>query len=518
MESLQSLFDTSDFPARWHCGRWTQAHGWTHVLADTAIFGAYLAIPLLLFYFLRRRPDVPFPRVLLLFVVFILSCGLTHLMEATIFWVPAYRFSALLKVVTALVSWVAVAALLPTLPRALEMPTLARANEELEREMHERERIERDLRASEERFQLAVAGSAVGLWNWNIETEETWFGPQVRRLLGLPEDDPFPRDRADWSTRMHPDDREEVERALEASLERDEPFDVRTRMQTADRGYRWFRTTGSVLRRAAGRPLYMAGSIQDVTDLVHAHDELQRSNRDLENFAYVASHDLQQPLRMVASFCQLLQRRYGGQLDATADEYIGFAVEGALRMQKLIDDLLAFSRVGARQAPEPVELSGALEAARANLALLVEEVGGTVVHGELPQVWADRGQLVLLLQNLLQNALKFRREGVPPVVRVEARRTGSQWTISVEDNGPGIPPEHHRRIFQVFQRLHGSHVEGTGIGLAICQRIVERQGGRIWVESAPGDGSRFLFTLPSDGSGPREVGHASDPAGRGQPG
>ncbi|WP_220187409.1 sensor histidine kinase [Pseudonocardia pini] len=230
--------------------------------------------------------------------------------------------------------------------------------------------------------------------------------------------------------------------------------------------------------------------------------DLERSNRDLEQFAYVASHDLQEPLRKVSSFCQLLQRRYGGQLDDRADQYIGFAVDGAQRMQALINDLLSFSRVGRTTTGfEQVDLGVVARTAVTQLSAAVEDVGGEIVlPADLPTVTGDPGLLQALLFNLFGNGLKFHREGIPPVVRLSAVDRGDEWEIAVSDNGIGIEPEFVDKIFVIFQRLHGRDVyAGTGIGLALAKKIVEFHGGRIWVdhglEGEPG--TTFRVTLPT---------------------
>ena len=248
-------------------------------------------------------------------------------------------------------------------------------------------------------------------------------------------------------------------------------------------------------------------SFRDVTERRAAEREIEerarelaRSNADLEQFAYVASHDLQEPLRAVVSYLQLLERRYGGQLDERAERYIGHAVDGGRRMQTLITDLLTFSRVGRRDmAMEPVDLERLLDRAEASLRVAIEESNATVTHDPLPTVDGDTTQLTQLFQNLLGNAIKFRGEA-SPTVHVSAERQDGAWLISVRDNGIGIAPEYRERVFVLFQRLHGrDEYGGTGIGLAVCKKIVERRGGTLWVEDTPGGGSTFRFTIPDPG-------------------
>ena len=258
------------------------------------------------------------------------------------------------------------------------------------------------------------------------------------------------------------------------------------------------------------RGLFFFGILRDITERKNAElaltlkaDELARSNQELEQFAYVASHDLQEPLRMVSNYTQLLARRYKDKLDADANEFIECAVEGAQRMQALINDLLRLARVGAR-AKEFTEVPADRIArdAVANLAGTIAESGAEVVVDPLPTLLCDASQLTQVFQNLIGNALKFRRAGTRPGVTVSARRGDGAWIVSVRDNGIGIERRHQERIFQMFQRLHArSDYPGTGIGLALCKKIVERHGGRVTVESEAGRGSTFSFSIPD--AGPR---------------
>jgi PAS domain S-box-containing protein len=274
-------------------------------------------------------------------------------------------------------------------------------------------------------------------------------------------------------------------------------------------GVVWVEGVVALVKNEAGAPLYLIAIFDDVTErkeaeaaLADAHEELKRSNAELEQFAYVASHDLQEPLRMVSSYTQLVQRRYGDRLDGDAREFMGFVVEGAARMKQLIEDLLAYSRVGTRGREfERVSLEAPLRKALTNLRQAVEEASAAVTWDALPTVMADEPQLAQLFQNLIGNALKFRSASVPRV-HVSAEEKGAEWEIAVSDNGIGIEPQYYERIFMVFQRLHNkADYPGTGIGLAICKKVVERHGGRLWVESKPGAGSTFRFTLPKGREG-----------------
>jgi PAS domain S-box-containing protein len=261
-------------------------------------------------------------------------------------------------------------------------------------------------------------------------------------------------------------------------------------------------------------PMYTGGDqlvtaiVRDTTDRKSAEERLKataadlaRSNAELEQFAYVASHDLQEPLRMVASYTQLLAQRYKGRLDQDADEFIAFAVDGARRMQDLINDLLTYSRVGTRALlPELIDSQRLVDQVVGDLAAALEESGGRVEYNGLPVVRGDPTQVRQLFQNLMANAIKFHGARTPEL-SISATASDHRWTFAVRDNGIGIEPQYLERIFVLFQRLHSrADYPGTGIGLAICKKIVERHGGQIWLESQPGQGTTFFFTLP--GSAP----------------
>jgi PAS domain S-box-containing protein len=307
---------------------------------------------------------------------------------------------------------------------------------------------------------------------------------------------------------VHPDDREAVKQRIQKFS-----YDLESVRRNETRFLRLDgkETCAEVMARSV---IYQGEAaiqvmFRDVSERKRAEEalaqharELARSNAELEQFAYVASHDLQEPLRMVASYTQLLAKRYQDKLDADARDFIGYAVDGATRMQALISDLLNYSRIGTRGKDfRPSSSEAVLERVLAGLKLAIGESGATVSHDPLPTVLCDDVQLGQVFQNLLVNAIKFRREN-RPMIHLSAERHGNVWTFSVRDNGIGVAPEYAERIFMIFQRLHSKNeYPGTGIGLAVCKKIVERHGGRIWVQSQPGSGATFFFTVPDGNIG-----------------
>jgi PAS domain S-box-containing protein len=366
----------------------------------------------------------------------------------------------------------------------------------------ERRQAERELRDSEQRFRSLTALSSDWYWEQDEQFRLTSMSSRFTERTGLDSTPYIGQKRwerpalnlteADWERHR-------------AQLERHEPFfDFEMERKGSDGNSVWISLSGEPVFGEGRRFLGYRGVGTDVTErkraqavLRAAYEELARSNSELQQFAYVASHDLQEPLRMIGSYTQLLERRYGDKFDQDAREFMGFIVEGATRMKQLIEDLLAYSRVGTRgKELQRVQSQAALDRALVNLRAAIEANGAAVTHGELPEVNADDTQLTQLLQNLIGNAIKFRREGEQPRIHVDAEETGGEWRFSVADNGIGIESQYYDRIFMVFQRLHTrDEYPGTGIGLAICKKVVDRHGGRIWVESAPGQGSKFLFTL-----------------------
>jgi PAS domain S-box-containing protein len=388
---------------------------------------------------------------------------------------------------------------------------LTQANVVLEEEISQRKRFGQALQASEEQARLivdtaydafvAINGEGV-ITDWNRRAEIA-FGWSRDEALGRPLEE----------TIVPPRYRPAYRRGLEHFLATGEGpvLNKPIEMTAVHRDGREFPVELTIaLPLRVGNSYIFNAFLRDISErkqkeaeLKQTAKELARSNRELEQFAYVASHDLKEPLRMITIYLQLLQRRHRGKIDEPSAQWIDYAVDGAQRMQVLVSDLLAYGRIGSGGQPfDAVDCMEVYEQALLQLQAAVMESDAAVSRGPLPTVWGDAGQLVQLFQNLLGNAIKF-RSGERAQVRIEAERSGREWVFTVADNGIGIDPQYGERIFILFERLHSKReYPGTGIGLAICKKVVEHHGGRIWVESELGRGARFRFTLPAPESEP----------------
>jgi len=383
---------------------------------------------------------------------------------------------------------------------------------EIKKREKELQEVAAKFQRSQEHLDRAQRISRTGSDERNLITGEGEWSDTTYDIFGVSRGS-FVPSYSNFLSMVHPDDRHiclEARKDIDAGKAL-KPYEYR--IIRPDGQVRTIYRETVVQNDEHGKPVSYTGTLRDVTELrvaeeavkqktreIEAHAvELQRSNAELEQFAYVASHDLQEPLRMVASYCQLLQRRYKDKLDGDANEFIGFAVEGANRMQRLINDLLGYSRVGRKGGnPENFQAVDALKTALANLQGAISESGAKIEFDNLPAIHADRTQISQLFQNLIGNAIKFRRDGESPLIRISAAPEGGFWHFTIEDNGIGIEKEYLDRVFLIFQRLHERNkYPGTGIGLAIAKKVIEHNGGRIWIESTPGQGSKFNFTLPA---------------------
>lgn len=379
----------------------------------------------------------------------------------------------------------------------------------------DRKLAEEALKVSNERFLFATEGANIGIWNWDLVSDELIFSNLCKALFGIPPEEEISYQR--FSEALHPDDRLKTDLAVKDALDNHKEYEIEYRSLWPDGSIHWISSKGRGYYDANGRATRMEGVVQNIAErklaeeqlrnsskeleqkvkeLDKAITDLKRSNQELEQFAYVASHDLQEPLRMVSSYTQLLERRYKDKLDQDATDFINYAVDGANRMQRLINDLLDFSRVTTKGKPlVKLDLSAVLGQAIANLHNKIQETGSMIVNEDLPFAYGDEGQLVRVFQNLLDNAMKFKGE-VSPRINVSSKTLEDKVEISISDNGIGIDKIYSERVFTIFQRLHTkAYYPGTGIGLAICKRTIERHGGTIWFESETGKGTTFYFTL-----------------------
>ena len=361
-----------------------------------------------------------------------------------------------------------------------------------------RKEAEIALADSEARFRTLAESMPQLVWTCTADGLCDYLSTQWVAFTGMPASRQL---GYDWLSCLHPDDRPGTIARWHAALESRAAYDAEFRIRRYDGVYRWFKSRANPHHRG-GKIVGWFGTCTDIEDQKRTEEDLRRANVDLEQFAYSASHDLQEPLRNVAVYSQLISKRYASRLDGDATQFLEFIVEGAHRMSYLVTDLLEYTRAGAPNDDEPLkqtEAETALAQSVASLSRTIEEWKGVVTHDVLPAVYIRSSHLQQLFQNLISNALKYRKDGEAPRVHVSAERQDSAWRFSIADNGIGIAPEFHHKIFGVFKRLHSGKYAGTGIGLAICQKIAERYGGRIWVESQVGSGSVFYFTIPHRG-------------------
>jgi PAS domain S-box-containing protein len=366
---------------------------------------------------------------------------------------------------------------------------------DLRRALREREEALGDAQKAQERFRFMAESMPQKIFTATPSGGVDYFNRQWMEFTGLT----FEQIRDwGWTQFVHPDDIDETVRMWRHSIATGERFHVQHRYRRADGVYCWHLSRAHAMRDAAGNITMWLGSNTDIQEQKAKEEELRRANEDLQQFAYSASHDLQEPIRNVAVYSEIVAKRYRHLLDSDGLQFLGFLTEGGRRLATLIDDLLAYTRAGALQnETATVDSSVVLEQALSSLAEAVRLSEGKVTHDSLPEIRMNQAHLQQVFQNLLSNALKYRKED-PPEIHVSATHEGAAWRFSIRDNGIGIDPAYKEKIYGVFKRLHrDQNYKGTGIGLAICQRVVESYGGRIWVESSAGNGATFYFTAPA---------------------
>ncbi len=528
-EILRELF-AANFMPHAMCLRDAGVIG-THVGADLLIALSYFVIPFALRYFVRRRNDLEFSWLFLLFGVFILGCGFTHVLAIWTLWHPIYRFEGMVKVFTAAASVLTALCLTRLMPQLIALPSPAqlqtqiterigaeteilRLNADLESRVAERTAAlteanrsllesQEALRASSERLEMALAAGSIGTWEWDPRTGEVISDERCRAALGM-----RPQTEFNYSAFLDaviPEDRERIEKALQAAMDCEKPcrYDIEYRViGPVDGALRHVHARGQVFLSEQARPeiARFVGTIVEITARKKVEQALLRANSDLRQFAYAAAHDLQEPLRNISVSMELLNLSWSDRWDEEARMLVEQSVEGSQRIHRMIKDLLSYTR--AVEDHEPIQTAvkskEALEEALANLSNKITETQARVTYDSLPDLRVSKIHLLQLFQNMIGNAIKYRRPEVPPEISIKAARTADKWTFEIVDNGLGFEPIYAERIFGIFKRLHGrDEYEGNGMGLAICTRIVNHYGGQIWAEGKPGAGANFRFTLPA---------------------
>ena len=502
IEFFRKLFDTSDWPPRWHCGKWSDFHGWLYIISDIMVWSAYFAIPLIIIRYISKKHDARFVRLYFLFAAFILACGATHFFDAVTFWFPVYRINALVRAITGIISWTTVFYLMRVLPMAFTLRTSAELEAEVEQRKKAEEKFRNLLESAPDSMVIVNEQGAIQLVN--AQTVKM-FGYTRYEMMGEPVSMLMP---------LQPDDFRQLQNENFQNVNQNilkeggELFGIRKDGQHFPVEIRLspLQTEEGLLVSAAIRDIsekkQLEKTIRDANTTLEKKvqqrtAELERKNKELEQFAYVASHDLQEPLQTTSGFVQLLRKQYHGRLDETADQYMDYIVQASGRMKTLIKDLLDYSRIGRENEYRLVDCNMLLQEVLADLHNVIEENGVVIKIGQLPVLYnAFATELKSLFQNLLSNSIKFRKPDITPELTIDAVQINGFWQFSVSDNGIGIEEKYLERIFVIFQRLHNrSMFEGSGIGLAHCKKIAELHGGKIWADSKPGKGSTFYFTI-----------------------
>ncbi|HEX8314200.1 MAG TPA: ATP-binding protein [Flavisolibacter sp.] len=526
LEFFRKLFDTSDWPPRWHCGNWTDFHGWLYIISDLLIWSAYFAIPLAILRYISKRVDAKFVRTYFLFAGFILACGSTHLLDAVTFWFPAYRLNALVRLITGIVSWVTVFHIIRIMPVASSLRTHA----ELEKEILEKEKAEESLRVSNAQLNIAQEIARIGHWEWDVQANKVVWSRGLHHIYGVKDGVELSYEK--YLERIHPEDKEFVNDKIQQAYQTKAFPDFIHRIRTPEGQEKIIHSRGDIITNESGDVVKMIGTGQDITEqqkaqqkMVERTHELENTNAELQKFAYVASHDLQEPLRKIMTFASLLEKEVAENISGPAKMYMNKIVQSSGRMQRLIDDILQFSSLSASKNDyQLTDLNLIVMQVLSDMEVKIENTGASIQVDKLPIIEAIASQMGQLFQNLVSNALKFRKEAERPVVQIRSSllsadqltnyglmdeksiaRAGYSYNwnreqfvrIEVKDNGIGFNETYAEKIFEIFQRLHTTNVyEGTGIGLAVCKKIVDNHHGMITAEGSPGEGAAFTIILP----------------------
>jgi len=526
MGFFSQLFGSGGFQPHGFCYAWNPGLVWLHVISDLLIALAYFAIPIVMLWFLRRRPDIPFSWIFALFSIFIVACGATHVMEVWNLWHAQYWIAGAVKGITAVASVVTAVVLIYTVPKLLQVPNLAewaKANADLETRVAQRTKelslANSELREHRDTLRLAQKAARMGAWDRDVTTGRSHWTTELEEVFGV-EPGTYNDSAEMWPNLVHPDDLPALDKAVADSLRDASEFASEFRIFRPDGKQRWISARATVIRDGEGRPNRMVGINIDVTEQKQAEEqvrilnaslesrvaertrELSNANKELESFSYSVSHDLRAPLRTIDGFSLALLEDCGSKLDEVCAGHLQRIRTAAQRMGALIDDLLNLSRV-TRASLNLQNFDLSAIAADVAKELQVSQPERQVAWKIQPALLAagDSQLLRVAIENLLNNAWKFTSKRSDSLIEFGAAQKNGETAFFVKDNGAGFDPAYADRLFGAFQRLHGAaEFPGTGVGLATVQRVIHRHGGRIWAESSLDHGATFFFTLPQSNS------------------
>jgi signal transduction histidine kinase len=544
--SLFNVLDTSLWPARWNCGIWTPAHGWLYISSDLAIWLAYFAIPFILaFFYYRRQSEIPFKTVFILFIGFIVACGLTHLIDAVIFWWPAYKLSAMLRFGTALISWTTVIALVKVLPEAMEFKSPRYLQDQIDIRTSElkianaklQERIEAEVKLKSmntellekiskqnaelvaknknlaqlhELFASVQSAAEMGIWEVNLDGNSVYWSDAVYKIHEIEIGTPISVEQA--INFYHRDYRNIIEQAVNKAISDGTGWDLELKLVTNSNREIWVRAIGMPVV-VESETVLLRGLFQDITDKILVDKkkqainemlemkvkkrtiELESINKELNAFSYSVSHDLRSPLRSISGFSQALKEDYFDQLDASGKNYLERISNAAIRMGKLIDDLLNLSRISRSDVVnEQIDLT---KLCKKIINETLPDPKYKFKIGTNLTVTGDIKLIKIMMENLIGNAIKYSSKVDQPLIEIGEQTVENKGeAFFIKDNGAGFDHEYSGKLFGAFQRLHSAEeFEGTGIGLATVKRIVNMHGGSIWAEGSINNGATFYFNL-----------------------